>query len=146
MPQGGVKAGETYEEAARREWLEESGIPLCYIRWTGLYSRQRCRYLAVWVEATPTTPTDEPLPPRPDPDFHPAGEYTYWAPPHEDQEDTDPIVEASWRPLSAILQCSTGLGRDRREVIAEAREDLRPLYQATHCEPTVGSHPPPAPA
>ncbi|MEJ1160786.1 NUDIX domain-containing protein [Prosthecomicrobium sp. N25] len=100
LPGGGVDAGETAAEAARRELAEEGGLGVEDLDLFGLYLNRRASrrdHVALFVGSG-----IEPLPPRP-----------------RDRE----IAETGFFPLEALPADTTGATRRR---IAEILEGRRP--------------------
>ena len=114
-PKGGIEDGETVWHGALREWSEETGINVgrLWIR-PGVHVDDPhigTRFLLADCE-----------PPKHD-TIEPDLDAVSWAPPHEDSDDIDPIVQAYWAPLANLLRgyCSsrTALSKSRLAILQE---------------------------
>lgn len=116
FPKGGREAGETVQENAIREWVEETGIaPARLSIQSGIHLDEAhigCRYLVAMCAPPSTDITAV--------DSMPGKAAVSWSPPLEDPTDPDPIVKASWVPLQRALRGDAGLAKPRLELLQQA--------------------------
>lgn len=140
FPKGGRGSGETILDGARREWLEETGIPLArLVLQPGAYIDDAflgVRYLI--ASCAPANAASD------DPDTCDRALGSSWVPPNEDPSDPDPIVKARWVPLSEALR-SGGGGGLRREYVDFVRRAAQVVMGDQHDGRDERQGPPQAP-
>lgn len=118
LSKGGRSNGETILDGARREWLEETGIPLTrLVLQSGDYIDDP--FLGVRYLIASCTPADAA---SKDPDTCHRTQGSGWVPPNEDPSDPDPIVKARWVPLSEAFRSGGGLRREYVEFVRRAAQ------------------------
>merc|ERR1719329_372718 len=120
FPKGGRKSGETVWDAAHREWLEETGIPLARLE-VRFGEHIDDAFLGVRYLIARCAPAD---PASADPDAFAGDSGSTWAPPNEDPTDRDPIVKAHWVPLSRVFRNGSGLRKEYVEYVRRAAQAI----------------------